>query len=297
MTCQEEDLAHIEGCVNSLMDSVLAPEEIVITTLDIVDRKLNGPDRFVRRPGKYFKLPGDSETCHAKIPSSLMHREHIHIHAHQGPHHHGLTALTSLMKRYPYSDDLYVVYLDGNCVYPVHLISEYVQSLVELQKVIADKLPASKGSVLGIAGVVMAEDKKRSLEKEFQSLIDGTEEFYEKRTILSYVKDNATVDYLESMGSIIMHRSQLEDDFPIYLNKVWTDKVVLSTDVILNNYFASKNIVRVQICNMLINRYMMEHMKCFAENQSLETMSKQEKSTVYENTISHLRSIGCFCVY
>jgi hypothetical protein len=278
MTCINKDSTHIEECVNSLFESISPPEEIIITLLERTEL----PKSLAR---KYF---------------GRLHIQYL------DKDYQSLTALVGFMERYPEHNDVYTIYLNSDCVYPLHLISEYKHSLAELNKTIKDKLPDSKGSVFGISGIVMVEDKKRNMEKEFLSLTDtanasasdndsaSASTNFEKRTLLGSVQENATVDYLESVGSILIHRSQLQDDFLIYLGKVWTNDITLSPDVILCNYFALKNIMRTQVCNIIINRYMMARMACFKNHKELPD---QEKRDTYENTIKHLRGLQCFSVY
>jgi hypothetical protein len=267
MTCHEKDLPNVDRCVRSLMESISPPEEIIITLVKNTD-----------------------------VPDTLKNTNSVCV-QYADTDYGSLTAVLGFMDKYPNHSDVYAVLLNSSCIYPVHLISEYKHSLLDLQKAIKDKLPASNGSVFGITGVVMAEDKKLNMEREFKSLVDDNlNTGYEKRTLLGYVRENATVDYLETSGSILIHRNQLQNDFLTYLSKVWpkTSATELSTDIILCNYLALKNTVRTQICNIIINRYMMERMGCFKNNVA---MPDQEKRDMYENTVKHLRTLKCFNVY
>ena len=263
MTCNAEDMQYINDSVRSLQEGVRAPDEIVVTLKDGL-----------------------------KVTKSLKNNDKVYI-SRIVKDYGELTALTGVMERYPIHSDVYILYLNSNCTYPPHLLHEYETSVTDLDKALKEKLPNSTGSVYGLGGIVMMADKKRNLEKEFLSLTgSGEEHGYELRTIHSYVRENATVDYLESTGSVLVHRSVLQDDFFTYLAQVWQEH--WSQDVLLSNYFAKKNILRTQICNWSINRFLL-HRGGYLKH--VAPISDEDKRVLYENTAQHLRKLGCFHVY
>lgn len=193
--------------------------------------------------------------------------------------------------------DTVLIIVDGSCTYPPHLIQEYLNSAPELHKSLISQVPEANGSIYGLAGVIMIEDNKKNLDHLFESLISKSDtdiEEHEKLSVMSQTVNNATVHYLDPVGSIMMRRDQLHDDFMGYISHVWSDRKDLSTDVLLSNYFASKKIVRTQICNIFINRFMMARMGCFDKYTSPDPIGNNAK---YVDTVRHLRSLNAFRAY
>ena len=203
-----------------------------------------------------------------------------------------LGILVSAMKRYSHSD-IHFLYLHGNCTYPPHLIREYELSVKEIGRGLNEKLPNNRGSVYGLGGVVMVADKQRNMELELKTLMGELTESYEQRSLIGCVRENATVDFLEAFGSILIHQSFLKDDFVEYLDTTMGVSG-LSTDIILSNYFARNAILRTQICNLAINRYMLFRSGCL---KNYVDLCDQDKRVLYERTVKHLRSVNCFSCY
>lgn len=270
MTCNTNDLPHVNNSIKSLQEGIRPPDEIVVTLQDdVTDTNL-----------LKLKLKCNVGVHFIRIAKSYG----------------SLSALVGVMERYPIHSNVYVMFLDSNCTYPPHLLQEYQLSLADLNKALKVKLPDIVDSVYGLGGIVMLADKNRNLEKEFQSLIKEKEEEedkgYEQRTIHGYVRDNATVDYLESFGSILIHRSRLKEDFVDYLTTVW--QADLSQDVIFNNYLAKHKILRTQICNLSINRYLLYRGGYLRGHTELP---EADKRALYENTAQYLRTKDSFYIY
>jgi hypothetical protein len=267
------DTIHINNAVKSLLDGMIQPSEILVTL-----KRGSGSGSELGWPDKVHILFLDDD-------------------------YGSLTAIVGAMERYPAHSDTYILFLNSNCTYPPHLIKEYEQCVPDLEKALREKLPNNNGSVYGLSGVVMAPDKQRNLDLEFRDLIGKPIDPYEVRNTLGYVRENATVDYLESCGSVLIHRSQLKDDFLVYLAKAKAkdtgselapNQETLSMDVILSNYFAKHRFLRTQICNFAINRFMLIRAGYF---QNYRELDEQDKRDLYERTVKHLRSKGCFYTY
>jgi hypothetical protein len=262
---------YINDSVKSLLDSMVPPSEILIT----LQNGVKVPAALKRKSG------------------SMDSRVHIQR---LDKDYGSLTAIVGAMQRYPAHYDAHILFLNSNCTYPPHLINEYNLSIAELEKGLKQKLPDSNGSIYGLAGVVMAPDKNRNLDLEFDDLIGKSNSSFETRNLIGYVRENATVDYLESMGSVLIHRSKLKDDFLVYLSKVIepTTEGSLSMDVVLSNYFAKHSVLRTQVCNLAINRFMLLRAGYLKNHKEHD---EQNKRTLYERTVKHLRSKGCFYTY
>lgn len=268
MTCSESDVSRINDSVNSLLNGLLSPTDIVITMLDGV------------------KIP---QGIRKKLvqPNSIVHLQRA------DKNYGALSALLGVMERYPIADpEMYIVLLHANCTYPPHLLKEYALTIPELAVSLKQKLPQSTGSVYGIGGVVMTKDKNLNLDREFQQLIGKSDDQYEEKNILGYVRENATVDFLETCSSMCINRTLVKDDFLNYLEK--TGLADLSHDIVLSNYFAKHQVLRTQICNLAINRFMLVRSGCFENHKS---PSEDDKRDLFEHTIRHLRKLGCFYVY
>jgi hypothetical protein len=273
----ENEALHAWDCMESLRLGTSPPDEILLTVLEGID------------------LPSALKTM-IMSPTIIVN----YVDKDYG----SLGVLFAFLNRYPSSSspDVSIVMVNSTCTYPPHLINEYVTSVPELEKSLAVQLPESKGCIFGISGILMTEDKKKNMDAEFASLISDNDNDdsapLEKLTVMSQTATNATVHYLDIAGSIIIHRRFLSGDFVAYLAMVWRwasdNKVDLSADVILCNYMASKKIVRTQICNIFINRFMMGRMGCFKEYESNTDITS---SKMYLATTDHLRKQKCFYVY
>jgi len=263
MTGYDEDMPHIHEAVKSLLDGLVQPSEILITFHKGV-----------------------------KVPATLKKKEKVHIQR-SDKDYGQMTAIVGAMERYSSHSDVYILYLANNVTYPPHLIKEYAMCVEDLNKNLKEKLPNSNGSVYGLGGVLMVQDKKRNLDLEFQHLTGKKTDAYETRNMVAYVRETATVDYLEACCSMIIHRSNLKDDYIVYIDKVLDSPQPLCMDVVLSNYFAKHQILRTQICNLAINRFMM--MRCGYLKHVM--MDEHKKRVLYEYTVKHLRSLGCFYTY
>lgn len=267
MTCQEDDVQHMHDCIKSLLEGMVQPAEILITLQKGV-----------------------------KVTPALKRKDRVHVQR-LDKDYGNLTAIVGAMERYPAHKDMHILFVNSNCTYPPHLLNEYNVSIKDISEGLNKQLPGNNGSVYGLAGIVMASDKNRNLDLEFQHLIGKSSEPYEQRNLIGYVRENATVDYLESCGSVLIHRSQLKDDFLVYLAKVMSDSDSasdLNLDVVLSNYFAKHNVLRTQICNLAINRFMLIRSGYLKNHQEL---GEQEKREFYERTVKYLRSKECFYAY
>lgn len=210
-----------------------------------------------------------------------------------------LGSMLTFMSTHDAEADAALLIVDGSCTYPPHLIKEYLSCAPELHSSLIKEMPEANGSIYGMAGIIMTEDKKKYLDQMFESLTskDGNEDEdakHERLTVMSQTVNNATVHYLDPVGSIMIYRKQLQNDFVAYVAMVWNEAESLSMDVLLSNYFASKKIVRTQICNMFINRFMMSRMGCF---DGYKAPKPADLAAKYLGTIKHLRSLDAFRVY
>lgn len=271
LSCGPADVGHITSTIKSLQEGNVKPHEIVVT------------------------LCGG-----AKAPSSLKKRamvtgSRIYINSTDINVQGSLAAVVGIVNRYKATDNVYIIVCDAKCDYPPHLLQEYATSVDELNHRLKEKLPDSDSSIYGVAGTVMAKNKNLSLEREFQQLIGKTDEQHEERNMIGYVRETATIDFLESCGSILLRRSQLKDDFMDYLKTaVGSGSDALSSDVILSNYFAKHKILRTQICTLTLNRFMLNrcgYQKCYTE------LPAAEKQSLFEKTVRHLRAKGVFYCY
>jgi hypothetical protein len=275
MTCCEADLVYINDCVKSLLAGMIVPEEIIITL------------------GEGTKIP---TALRKKMTQSDSRIKLVRVDKDYG----SLTAIVGAMERHPVSSDMYIVFLNSNCTYPPHLLKEYEMSIPDLDRGLKEKLPNNNnGSIYGLGGVVMAQDKNANLDREFQKLIGVNDEHYEERNLIGYVRDNATVDYLESCTSLCIHRSLLKNDFLVYLAKVIPSTEEghnrgISLDIILSNYFAKHQILRLQICNLAINRFMLHRSGYLVHHQE---PPEQQKRELFEHTVKYLRKLNSFYAY
>lgn len=262
--------------VDSLLSGLVLPEQILVT------------------------LPKG-----VKTPSELRDRKKVKIikNAKYGV----LSVLLDVMEQYSINDDIYVALVDSTCTYPPHLLQEYTLTVDEIKRELDAKVPNNNGSIYGLGGVVMVKDKARALDLEFRQLIGKSTEAFEERNSVGYIRENATVDYLEASGSVLIHRSLLKDDFQNYLDKVLIKPSegaegtkstegaeALSADVLLSNYFAKHGTLRTQVCNLAINRFMLVrggYLKNYMEP------SETEKRELFERTIKHLRREKSFYAY
>jgi hypothetical protein len=251
------------ACIDSLLSGTLIPDEIMIAS---------GENNII-------------------IPEPLTKRAELGLGPAQNKDYGVLNVVLNFAQRYKIDEDVALIILNSECIYPSHLVQEYVSSVPELSKSLMEQLPESNNSVYGLSGYIMTEDKNKNLDNEFKRLTEDIDiEIGEKLTVLSQVVHNATVHYLDYSSSIFIHRRQIDGDFGAYVTKVWTNEQI-STDVILCNYLASKRIVRTQICNIFINRFMMDRMGCF------KMYKNPCNEKLYIETVKHLRNINAFYVY
>ena len=260
--CDENSVQNISECVRSLMDGIKCPDEIVVTVKDGV-----------------------------KTPPSLKKKDRVYI-SRIDRDYGELSALVGIFGRYPEHDNINIIYADSRCTYPVHMLDVFDGSLDQLESGLKSQKQDIKGFVFGCAGITMVEDKKRNLDRELEALTGDQEIKYELKTLLGYPNQNLTVDFLEPRGFVLFKRSLIQDkEFLAYLDKAYNSN--RSTDILLSNYFAKKEFIKASIYNHLINRPLMERMRCFVNIKE----DQRAKMDLFEKTILDLRSLECFHVY
>jgi len=204
------------------------------------------------------------------LAPALKKKDHVSVI--KTPNYGILSSLYAILQKYGTAPEVHVVLVDEATTYMPHLIAEYLNTTPEILRQLQAQIPSVTGAVYGLCGVLFAEDKQKDLENELESLLDCTEETVKteskiKRSTPTVMKDTATVDLLEFTGSIFCQASQLagfkEDAFkkPHAYNR-------FEATVILSNFFASKQILRVNICHLANNRFIMDRIGCFARVQS-----------------------------
>jgi hypothetical protein len=179
--------------------------------------------------------------------------------------------------------DTYALLVSGSCVYPPQLVSEYLEALKEVV------VSGAKGVAYGLGGIVMSVDKQHNIEREFQSLLAGTATATDiacDRTVIGYCKGTAQVDYLEIPHTILVARSCLDDGLFKYLEAVPMEPeadreglALESTCVLLSNYFASRGVARIQVCNLILNRFMLTQSRCVPDPSKIQGQIFIETST------------------
>lgn len=260
--CDENNVGNIVECIRSLTSGSKCPDEIVVTVKDGV-----------------------------KTPPSLKKKDRVHI-SRIDKDYGDLSAIVGLFNRYPEHDNVNIVYADSRCTYPIHMLDVFDESLDQLEAGIKSQKPDVKGFVFGCAGITMVEDKKRNLDRELQALTTDDDIKYERKTLLGYPNQNVNVDFLEPRGFVLFKRSLIKDkDFLSYLEKVYDSS--RSSDVLLSNYFSKHEFLKASIYNHIINRPLLDKMRCFINIKE----DQRVKMDLYEKTILDLRSLECFHVY
>lgn len=260
--CDENNVSCILECIKSLTDGIKCPDEIVVTVKDGV-----------------------------KTPPSLKKKDRVYI-SRIDKDYGALSAIVGVLDRYPQHDNVNIVYADSRCTYPIHILDVFDESMDQLEAGIKSQKPDSTGFVFGCAGITMVEDKKRNLDRELEALTSDQETRYELKTLLGYPNQNLTVDFLEARGFVIFKRSLIKDkEFLSYLEKVYSSS--RCTDILLSNYFSQQKYLKASIYNHIINRPLMEKMRCFLNIKE----DPRDKMNLYEKTILDLRDLECFHVY
>ncbi len=269
ITSTPEDMQYLSDAVESLQFGLRKPDQILVTLP--TDKKYTIPNNI------------------RKMPNVVINR----IDADLGV----LSSVVGFVQEYKADSDVYALVLNSNCTYPKNLLREFELSIPELDKVLSTKIPNFKGSVYGLSGQVIVPDKSRLLEQEFDDLLNGAETHIEKRSVIGYVKENATVDILESYGGIMFHRSQIDTDaFMSYLHK--TNKYTKGAeDLLLSNYFAQRSLQKTQICSLTLNRYILDGVGYTEHREQRKHRGKQLQEQIYQGVIKGLRHDGLFCLW
>ena len=266
ITSSPEDIKHLSKTIDSIQSGLIQPIEILVTLTN--KQKYTIPDFLRRKKGvRINRIDQD---------------------------YGALNGLVGFTQQYKLTEDVHCVLVSSTCQYPRNLLSEYVNNTNSMDAVLKEKISNFTGAAYGLAGIVIVPNKKRVLDMEFNNLISGKEEKFEQRTMIGYIKDNATVDVLETFGTILLHRRYLEDDFIVYLDRVQlliADSYSFCTDMLLSNYLTSKGIIKTQLCNLNINRFMLDS-GGFTEKR--KSRSKSDKEQIYLNTVNYLRAINSF---
>jgi len=270
LTSTPEDMDNITDTINSLIFGSRPPEEIVIA------------------------LP---LTARYKIPAALRHSERIRLE--RTDYDFGsLTGLACALELYDDRADIQLMLVSSTMRYPKNIVQEFLAIRPELEKQLASKLPQYTSSIWGTGGTVMVQNKERDMDRELEALMAGHDIApSDNRTIIGYVRENATVDILETHGVIWLNRQQVvKSDFMQMLKKYGDGLVkgLLCGDTLLSNYMASRNIFRTQICTLTLNRYLLE-VGGFSDHRRRRT--KQAKEIVVANTVKLLQSNGSFHIW
>lgn len=269
ITSTPEDMQYLSDMVESLQLNLRKPDQILITLS--IDKK--------------YVIPNNVR----KMPNVVINRIDNDLGV--------LSSVVGFVQEYKNDADVYAIVLNSNCTYPRNLLRELEMTIPELDKVLGTKIPNFKGSVYGLGGQVVVPDKSRLLEQEFEDLLSGAETRVEKRSIIGYVKENATVDVLESYGSIVFHRSQIDtDSFMSYLQKT-ANYPRGSEDLLLANYFAQRSLQKTQICSITLNRYILDGAGYTEHREQRKHRAKQVQEDIYQTAIKKLRADGLFCLW
>jgi hypothetical protein len=170
--------------------------------------------------------------------------------------------------------------------YPPHLVTQYRTAgrelgprlIDQINQIPEDRRPKCQGQVYGIGGVNFVTDRQRSLAEEYQYLtdysLDGTIRPKTQRNGLGYFRDNATVEILEFAYSLWLPLSTQLIGLTNFLECNRTLRSVLP-DLLFSVFLAQKNLVRVQLCTLVLNRYMMECLGC------TPTINQETKNKLY----------------
>lgn len=179
----------------------------------------------------------------ATVPISLTTEAHRPVDGH-------VESLVDFARQYK-GTDTFALYVDEQVHYPPTLLDMYIKKSPEIYALIQKQIPASKGAVLGLSGTVLKQGPHADLDQEFAALT-GTV------TDIAMEKDcpttTSTVHMLDRKFSMLIHVSSLGDDFTAAHS---------ASDTTLANYFNSKNISQVQICDIYMNRYLLEDLGYF----------------------------------
>jgi len=159
--------------------------------------------------------------------------------------------------------DIWILICNDNCVYPQHLMNEYMSCVPEIVRILNEKNKTGlveSNLCFGLSGITLTEDKKTAMDMEIECLRENKPlPTIEKRSRFGYLKDNCNVDILEQFASIIVPLSCIDNDLETYLKIYMSPKLTTSqcSDLVLSNYLARKKIMRVQIYNYAINRHLL----------------------------------------
>ena len=266
ITSTPEDMQYLSDMIDSLQSGHRQPDQILVTLS--TDKKYNIPNVI------------------KKMTNVIINRVDNDLGV--------LSSVVGFINECKSDADVYALVLNSNCTYPKNLLSELEVTIPALNKILATKITDFKGSVYGLGGQVILQDKTKLLEQEFDDLLSGSDTYVEKRSIIGYVKENATVDLLESYGGIMFHRSQIDDTFKSYLN-AYANCSKGAEDLLLANYFAKLRLQRTQVCSYTLNRYMLDCLGYTDNKQKHHTKLAQEQ--LYQILIKTLRANKLFCLW
>ena len=197
------------------------------------------------------------------LPSSLRKKDNVSII--KTPKYGVLSSLYAAVEKYGTGPDVHYIIADGSTVYMPNLIAEFINTAPEMDKIITEKINGAAkvaGIVYGLTGVVFKEDKSKALEDELNSLLgeDVKEKFARTSPMVSH--ESSTVEVLDFMGSLYI-RGPLLQDVKDALFKNATSYQATEGAIVLSNFLAGKQILRVQICTLTNNRFIMERIKSF----------------------------------
>jgi hypothetical protein len=221
------------------------------------------------------------------LATSLRKKENVSII--RTPKYGALSSLYAAVEKHGTGPDVHYILIDGNTIYMPHLIPEYLNTAPQMDKIIAEKINDStklKGVVYGLAGVIFGENKKQALDDELSSLLGETDEPSSgfSCTTPNISQENSTVDLLDFMGSVYI-RGPFLDGLKEEMFATVKSYQTAEAAVLLANWLASKDVLRVQVCTLTNNRFIMERIKSF------ERVSYSP--TAYESTLKDLHIKKC----
>ena len=267
MTSTPDDLEHGVAAVDSLLLATQPPDEIILA------------------------LP---LSARYKIPSVLRHNSRVRLE--RTEYDYGsLTGLVCALELYGDDAAVTLVLVSSTMRYPKNLLQEISAIKPELEKQLRAKMPQYTSSVWGLGGTVMVRNKEHNMELELQALMAGEDvPAADARSIIGYVRDNATIDILETAGVIVFDRNQIvKRDFMALVEPFRAGLAAQQYcgDVLLSNYFGGRGVFRTQICTLSLNRFMLE---VCGYSDRRRRRSKPAKEAVIANTVKALQSANAF---
>jgi hypothetical protein len=222
------------------------------------------------------------------LPTSLRKKDNVSIV--RTPKYGYLSSFYAAVEKHGTGPDVHYILIDGSTIYMPHLISEFLNIAPQMDKIIAEKINgASKlnGIIYGLAGIIFSDNKQQALEDELSSLLGETDAAPSSGfscTTPNISQENSTVDLLDFMGSVYIRGPFLEGIKDEIFATVKSYQAAEAA-VLLANWLASKDVLRVQVCTLTNNRFIMERIKSF------ERVSYSP--TAYESTLKDLHIKKC----